>query len=89
MGYADYSPEEVVSRGEATYEQDIRTLVEKDNQGKFVIIDIETGEYELDDEDLNATLRLLDKRPNAVIYGLRVGHPAAYTFGGHIFNEAQ
>lgn len=88
MGYADYSPEEVAARGEAIYAEKIRSLVEKTNKGKFVIIDVETGEYEMDDDDLTATKRLLSKRPDAVIYGLRVGFPAAYFLGGHILSDA-
>jgi hypothetical protein len=81
MGYADYSPEEVASLGEAIYAEKIRPLVENTNMGKFVIIDIETGDYEVDDDDATATNRALNKRPEAVLYGLRIGYPAAYTFG--------
>lgn len=43
-----------------------------------VIIDIETGEYEINADDLGATKQLLAKHPNAVIYGLRIGYPTAY-----------
>src|SRR3990172_2769341 len=47
MPYAKYSPEEVESRGERLYEQAIRAKVEKANKGQFVVIDIETGQYEM------------------------------------------
>jgi hypothetical protein len=87
MGYTDYSPDEIVSRGEAIYERQIRPRVELDNQGKYVIIDVETGEYELDDDDAIATTRALVKRPEAVLYGLRVGYPSAYVFGGGVLGE--
>lgn len=46
MPYANYSPEEVESRGEEIYDQQIRNKVEAGNRGKFVVLDIETGEYE-------------------------------------------
>jgi len=42
-----YSMEEFVERGQFRYEQDIRPLIETDNKGKIVAIDIETGEYEV------------------------------------------
>jgi hypothetical protein len=84
MGYTDYSPDDIALRGEAIYEGRIRPLVESGNEGKFVIIDIETGDYEVDADDLTASKRILEKRPGAVIYGLRIGHPAAYVFGGGI-----
>ncbi|MCP4712914.1 MAG: hypothetical protein GY869_30165 [Planctomycetes bacterium] len=83
MAYTNYTPEEVETRGEAIYGQQIRTKVEAKNEGKFLIIDIETGEYEIDPDDLMATKRLLAKRPNAVLYGLRIGFPTAYRIGGH------
>lgn len=82
MPYANYSPDEVETRGEALYQQQIREHVETGNKGKFVVIDIETGAYEVDEDDLRATKRLLAKRAEAVLYGLRVGYPTAYTLGG-------
>ncbi len=87
MPYARYSPAEVETLGEEIYEQQVRRIVEAENKGKFVVIDIETGEYEVDEDDLQATKRALAKRPNAVLYGLRIGYPTAYTLGGHITME--
>jgi hypothetical protein len=88
MAYAKYSPQQVESRGEAIYEQTVRSEVEEGNQGSFVVIDIETGKYEVDVDDLQATKRILARRPNAVLYGLRIGHPAAYTLGGDCATDA-
>ena len=87
MPYAKYLPEDVVSRGEEIYEQQIRRKVEAGNKGKFVVIDIETGGYEVDEDDLQATKRALAKRPEAVLYGVRIGYPTAYNLGGHIAME--
>lgn len=87
MPYPNHSPEEVELRGEEIYEQQIRRNVEAGNKGKFVVIDIETGEYEVDEDDLQATKRALAKRPEAVLYGVRIGYPTAYTLGGHIATE--
>ncbi len=41
------------------YERQIRDKVELKHKGKFLVIDIETGKYEIDDDDLAATKRLL------------------------------
>ena len=38
------------------------------------MIDIETGEYEVDEDDLQATKRALAKRPEAVLYGVRISN---------------
>ncbi|MGH9854689.1 MAG: hypothetical protein ACREBD_33065 [Blastocatellia bacterium] len=80
--YANYTPEEVEARGEAIYEERIQEHVEAENKGKFLVIDIETGDYEIDADDLKATMRALAKRPAAVLYGLRIGYPSAYRLGG-------
>ncbi len=87
MSYDKYTPEEVESRGEEIYAQHIRQHVEAGNTGKFVVIDIETGEYEIDKDDLEATRRALAKRPDAILYGVRIGYPTAYTLGGHLEME--
>jgi len=89
MPYANYTPKEVSSRGEAIYEQQIRDKVETKNKGKFLVIDIETGKYEIDADDLMATKRLLAKRPDAILYGLRIGFPTAYQIGGHFLVKEQ
>ena len=82
MPYARYSSQEVTSRGEAIYHQ-LRGRVETGNWGKFLVVDVETGDYEIDADDLAATRRALAKRPDAVLYGVRIGHPTAYRLGGH------
>ncbi len=83
------SAAEVVSRGEAIYERRIRKIVEPGNRGKFVVIDVDTGDYEIDADDLQATKRLLAKRAQAAIYGLRIGFPAAYRLGGGAAAEVE
>ena len=81
MPYAHYTAEEVAAQGEALYEQRIRPYVEATHQGQFVVVDIETGAYEIDADDLAATKRALAKRPDAVLYGVRIGYPTAYRLG--------
>ena len=89
MPYTRYTPQEVESRGEATYVQQIRNKVDPQHKGKFLVIDIETGDYEIDADDLVATQQLLATHPNAVIYGLRIGFPTAYHIGDGFSVETQ
>ncbi len=83
MPYLNYTPSEVELQGESIYKRQIRDKVELKHKGKFLVIDLETGEYEIDADDLVATKRLLVKYPNAVIYGLRIGFPTAYRIGAY------
>ena len=82
MGHPRYSDDEIAERGEEWYERKIRHEIGEDNMGKALIIDIETGEYELDDDSLAATHRALAKHPGAALYGMRVGYPAMARIGG-------
>lgn len=84
MPYRTYAPQEVEAKGEELYARTIRRLVEPGNRGKFLVIDVETGDYEIDVDDLQATKRALAKRSNAVLYGVRIGYPTAYALGGHV-----
>jgi hypothetical protein len=80
MPHVKYSAKEVESRGEAIYSR-VRGEVEPGNAGKFFVVDVESGDYEVETDDLEATTRLLARRPHAILYGLRIGHPAAYRLG--------
>lgn len=81
MTRTNYISEDVATRGKAIYQQKIRDKVEPEHKGKFLSVDIETGDYEIDSDDLSPTMRLLSKRPDAVIYSLRIGFEAAHRMG--------
>ncbi len=81
MRYNGQTTEEVGRRGQALYDRKIRDKVEEKHHGQFLVLDIGTGEYEIDDSDLVASKRALAKNPDAVLYGVRVGFPAAYRLG--------
>jgi hypothetical protein len=76
-----YSKEEFARRGDEIYERDIRPRVEVGDEGKFVVIDIETGVYEIDMDELAASDRLLARNPNAQLWITRVGSRYARRFG--------
>jgi hypothetical protein len=78
-----YSKEEFARRGDAIYDNALRSLLELGNEGKFVAIDIETGTYEVDSDELAASDRLLSRCPNAQIWLRRIGSRYARHFGSH------
>ena len=77
MAARTYKPGEISALGEAIFRDQIQKRV-----GDFVVIDVETGDYEVAPGDAIATRRLLKRRPEAVTYGVRVGHRAAYSHVG-------
>lgn len=77
------SSEEVAKRAYQMYEGGIRQKVEtEENIGKMVIINIETGDYEVDETGLQAARNLQAKSPYARLFGIRIGYNVAASFGG-------
>lgn len=81
-----YPKEEFARRGDAIYEKDVRPHLEKDDEGKFLAIDIETAAYEIAEEQMTASMNLRARVPDAQIWMMRVGSKYLTRFGGH---EAQ
>jgi hypothetical protein len=82
MPHPRYSTEEIVRRGQALYDEQLCAQVAVGNTGKFMVIDIETGEYEIDRSEVTAFARATAKRPGAPLYLLRIGYRGAYHLGG-------
>lgn len=68
-----YSKEEFAQRGDTLYERDIEPQVTSEDEGKFAVIDIETGEYEIDRDELAASDRLIARIPDAQVWLRQVG----------------
>ncbi|MBL8206389.1 MAG: hypothetical protein JNM09_19280 [Blastocatellia bacterium] len=74
-GTVDLTRDEIVQRGKEIYYSDIASVVEADNYGRVVAIDVCTGEYELGDDAIKSAAQLRARLPDAVIFFMRVGYP--------------
>ena len=79
---ARFSKEELARRGDAIYDRTIRPALEAGNKGKFVAIDIVTGFYELDADEIAACSRLRARVPDPQTWLVRVGSRYVHRFGG-------
>ena len=73
-----HDPERIAQRGADVFDRQVRPALGPHDEGKFVAVDIGTGDYELDEDDFTAVTRLRDRRPSAEVWLGRVGQPAAY-----------
>ena len=65
------------------YEDSIKAKVElPENIGKMVIIDIETGDYEVDKNGLQAAKRLNARHENTRLFSIRIGYSVTASFSG-------
>ena len=73
---------ELKALGKSIYKEQVQARIGPVEGGTFVVIDDESGYYEIDASDAAATRRLLTRRPHAVTYGARGGYRAAYRHSG-------
>jgi hypothetical protein len=88
MPATTYGPEGVARLAHVIYDRDIRGRVMPQHKDKFLILDILTGDYEIDDDDLSAEERLRARRLDGVLFGLRIGYTSAYSLPERIIEDA-
>ncbi len=76
-----YAAGEIVERGKAMYEKQIRGRVEPGHLGQVLVINVDTGEYEIDRDHLAASDRAAFRFPGAALYAMRIGSPALGRLG--------
>ncbi len=76
-----YTIEEIGRRGREIYDRSIRHEVESRHRGKFIVIDITIGDYEIGESGREASDRMRERKPRAVMHGTRVGERTAYRLG--------
>jgi hypothetical protein len=76
-----YPKEEFARRGNEIYDRDTLAQVEADHRGEYVAIDIETGAWEMDADELVAGDRLVTRIPDAQTWMTRVGYGYVRRFG--------
>lgn len=72
---------DIAAAGRSLYEEICGQLKET-HKGKMFVVDVKSHDYEIGDNDLTATLRIIERRPNALTWGERVGYSAPYCMGG-------
>jgi hypothetical protein len=78
----EMSPEDIAARGERIYQQKIAAELKSDDVGKFVVIDVGTGEYVLDEDDMSAITRAAAAYPQGTFHIVRVGSRTVGRIGG-------
>ena len=75
-----YPKEEFARRGDALYEEVVRPHLKAKDKGRLVALDIDSGEYEIGDDQLAICHRLRARFPEAQIWTVRVGSRYVHRF---------
>ena len=82
--YPNLSKQEYARRGDEMYDRHVLPRVTPADNGKFVVIDIDTGDFEIDADEIIASDRLRARRPSAQMWLRRVGSRYAHRFGWQV-----
>lgn len=77
---------ELAERGEEVFERVVRPQVEDEDDRKYVAIDVESEDFEVDASQSTAAKCLLERHPKAQgrIWFRRVGSRITHHFGGRL-----
>jgi hypothetical protein len=73
--------DELARLGGDIFDRQVRPVLRPEDDGKFVAIDVETGNYEVDADDYAAVARLRARKPAADVWLVRAGYPTTYRMG--------
>ena len=82
MSFNDCQLDAISELGEKIYRDRIKSRLTPSEKGKFVLIDVVSGRYEIDADFNTASDRLWERRPDSVSYAVKVGYKAVFHFGG-------
>ena len=75
------TPDQTAERGQKIYDEKLKAILEPSNNGKFVAIEIETGDYFVADTLLEALQRAKEKYPTKVLHTVRIGYEGVFKMG--------
>ena len=76
------NPHEIARKGEEIYQTKFKEKLEKNYFGKFVAIEVDSGEYFVGDTLAAASDKAKKKFPGAVTYIKKIGFPAVFRMPG-------
>ena len=74
---------EVIARGKQVYEEQLKSRLEPEHNGKFVAVEPQSGRYFLGDTDAEALIAAHEAMPESHFYVKRIGHHITHRLGGY------
>ena len=81
MPTAKRNPNELAALGAEIFDRSVRPSLRPEDDGKFVAIDVATGDFVIDADDYTAVTILRTRKPAADIWLLRAGYATTCRIG--------
>ncbi|MFH1049148.1 MAG: hypothetical protein V1732_05805 [Patescibacteria group bacterium] len=77
------NPEQVSQKGEEIYKNKLKSVLEPKENGKFVAIEVVSGDYFLGDTILEALEKGRKKYPDRLLHTIKVGYQGVFKMGSY------
>ena len=77
MPHPDYTAQEICERGRELYEARLKDELDPEQRGRFVVMDVISGDYLVGDDHAELSRELQERRPGAPLYAKKIGYRAA------------
>ena len=71
--------DELTERGKSIYKL-LKPKLEKKFKGKVIAIEVDSGDYVIGDDELDAAMKAQKKFPDKIFTFIRIGYPAVHKF---------
>lgn len=75
------NPKEIAEAGEKIYAERYKDRYEREYPGKFVVIDVRTGETYIGESAINALQQATAAAPSGAFHLIKIGAPGAFRVG--------
>lgn len=75
------NPEQIAERGQKLYDEKLKSKLEGSQRGKFVVIEVESGEYVIADSLIDALQEAQKKYPGKLFHTVKVGFAGVFKMG--------
>ena len=83
MAATKYQRSQFGIRAHAIYDAELRRKLEPEQNGRYLALEVETGDYEIADRFRDANAKLRERHPlPTLFFTFRIGYPAALKLGG-------
>jgi hypothetical protein len=73
--------DELAVLGGDIFDRRVRPALRPEDDGKFIAIDVDAGDYVVDPDDYTAVAQLRTRIPTADVWLMRAGSPTTYRIG--------
>lgn len=75
------APDDIGRLGDELIDRLVKPTLRPEDHGKFIAIDVGTGDYEVDVDDYSAVMHLRARRPAGELWLAQAGYPTACRMG--------